>query len=69
MGKNLTELIIEAKQKSMLDKITLAEPYLRLSDKDFNRLAQAVNIVAKEKGYRVVTFTISSIVTILMEKK
>jgi hypothetical protein len=71
-NKNVTELIIEAKQKSTLDKINLAEPYLWLSDKKFDRLAQAINIIAKEKGYRVVNYSVDPMhksMIVLMEKK
>ena len=69
-NKSLTELIVEAKRKGTLDRISLPGPYIWLIDKEFGRVAQAVNIVAREKGYRVVNFHFRpKFVIVLMEKK
>jgi hypothetical protein len=40
-------------------------------DKDLNRLEEAVNILAEEKGYRVVNQSVTDVhfVYVLMEKK
>lgn len=35
----------------------LSEPYVFVEDNDMDRLAQAVNILAKKKRYRVVSYS------------
>jgi hypothetical protein len=67
-GKYLTELIVEGKLP--LDQ--LPEPYLFLVDDTLNRLLKAINIVATEKEYRVVSQSVDAwnkLVYVLMEKK
>jgi hypothetical protein len=68
MGKYLTELIIEGKP-SVMDN--LPEPYIFLVDKELKRLQEAVNILATEKGYRVINQSVTPVqyVYVLMEKK
>jgi hypothetical protein len=67
-GKYLTEGIVEGKA-SVMDN--LSEPYLFLQDDDRERLTRAMNILAIEKGYRVVNaFTWSGLPWVVcMEKK
>jgi hypothetical protein len=67
MGKYLTEVIVEGKA-SVLDN--LSEPYLILLDNELGRLNQAVNIVAVQKGYRVLSVSESiGRWTVCLEKK
>ncbi|HET6715669.1 MAG TPA: hypothetical protein VFG90_00965 [Nitrososphaeraceae archaeon] len=56
MGKYITELIVEGKLP--LDE--LPESYLFLIDDTLNRLLKAINIVATEKGYRVVSHSVDA---------
>ncbi len=67
MGKYLTEVIVEGKA-SVLDN--LSEPYLIFLDNELGRLNQAVNIVAVQKGYRVLSVSESiGRWTVCLEKK
>jgi hypothetical protein len=49
----ISKLIVEG--KFPLDQ--LPEPYLCLVDDTINRLVKSINIVATEKGYRVVSLS------------
>lgn len=50
----------------------LGEPYLFLVDRDLDRLEEAINILAEEKGYGALNQSVDSMskeVLVLMEKK
>jgi hypothetical protein len=62
----ISQLITEG--KFSLDQ--LPEPYLCLVDDSINRLVKAINIVATEKGYRVVSMSQSLVYwTVCMVKE
>ena len=63
--------IVEFKQKGILDRLPfLTKPYFWLVEPRLDTLTKAVNILAIDKGYRVVNFDIlEKFVVVLMEKR